>query len=166
MRRVSESPEKSRGAFLGCDENCDYVLEKKACVHFISYTGLAPTILLSYHRYLKGWFLLDALSSLPVALLSHSVEVYGGVGNFFFTLKLVSFLLYSAALRLVSSPSRRPDSSSRKDYLMRVDTMVAWFHHPLHLYLGALLLRTFSGFFSPSAYKRVLSKHKSQHIPL
>ncbi len=43
------------------------------------------------HRYLKGWFLLDAVSSLPVALVVHYVDV-SGLGVYFYILKLVSCL--------------------------------------------------------------------------
>ena len=41
------------------------------------------------HRYLKGWFFVDAVSSLPVALVVHYVDV-SGMGGYFYTLKLVS----------------------------------------------------------------------------
>ena len=44
-------------------------------------------------RYLKGWFWLDSLSSLPVHLLFHNVDLAGG-GRFFLMLELVSFLLW------------------------------------------------------------------------
>lgn len=43
-------------------------------------------------RYLKGWFILDALSSLPVALVAHVVDVHG-LDIYFMSLKLVSFAL-------------------------------------------------------------------------
>eukprot|EP00903_Cladosiphon_okamuranus_P006812 g6640.t1 len=43
-------------------------------------------------RYLKGWFLLDLLSSLPVALVSHLVDVTGAVDRYFLALKLLRTL--------------------------------------------------------------------------
>ncbi|CBN74810.1 conserved unknown protein [Ectocarpus siliculosus] len=46
---------------------------------------------ISARRYLKGWFVLDVASSLPVALIAHTVDVTGQE-NFFYMLKLLRTL--------------------------------------------------------------------------
>lgn len=47
-------------------------------------------------RYLKGWFVLDVVSSLPVSLIAHTVDGTGQE-NFFYMLKLVSPRLIPAS---------------------------------------------------------------------